>query len=173
MAVLPYSLEFAYQLLGDVKGKTIVELGFGDASGKTALTSLGASVITVNVSDTSKIPVDDFKAHAVLSNAILSHVDAVSIARQIRRILKPGGIAVFREPVSQPFPLAQVDAVSRAVGRPGRFHLGLLLRLLDLADALDSRLVRMAQRLDCCILERFPRFRELAAPMVWEARKEC
>ncbi|MBI4475504.1 MAG: hypothetical protein HY646_22760 [Acidobacteria bacterium] len=170
--VTPFTLEFAFEFLGDVCGKTIVDLGRGDGISKVALASQGANVISVDITQHQKIPIDDAGAHGVLCNSILRHGDAVAIARQIRRVLKPGGVAVFREPEAEPLSLEQVGAVSRAVGRPGRSQLGLILRVVDRAGASDLRVVRLAQQFDNWVLERFPVLRGLAAPLVWEARKE-
>jgi 2-polyprenyl-3-methyl-5-hydroxy-6-metoxy-1,4-benzoquinol methylase len=37
----------------------------------------------------------------VFGNAVLHHLDTVVSAREIRRILKPGGVAIFREPLGE------------------------------------------------------------------------
>jgi SAM-dependent methyltransferase len=37
----------------------------------------------------------------VFGNAVLHHLDIVSAAREIYRVLKPGGIAIFREPFGE------------------------------------------------------------------------
>src|SRR5438477_5002295 len=111
----PCPLEYAFYLLGDLTGKTIVELGCGDGLNTVILGSLGARVITVDASarrlritadrirangvsqrvrlirsDAAMIPVDDNRADHVLCSTILSQENPLATARQIRRILKPG-----------------------------------------------------------------------------------
>jgi SAM-dependent methyltransferase len=169
-----FPLEYAFHLLGDLAGKTIVDFGCGDGLNTVILAGLGAKVIAVDISETSLettanriqanrlernvllvhgdaagIPVADGAVDAVLCAATLQHVDCLAAARQIRRILKPGGIASFIEKVTGsswlarqrglPLTITQTHAVSRAVGTPGR-----------------SRKFR----------------RLLASRLVWEARKE-
>ncbi|HZR55261.1 MAG TPA: class I SAM-dependent methyltransferase [Terriglobales bacterium] len=43
----------------------------------------------------------DNKFDLVFGNAVLHHLDIVSAAREIYRVLKPGGIAIFREPFGE------------------------------------------------------------------------
>lgn len=217
----PYPLEYAYHLLGDIRGKNVVDLGCGDGLNTVILAAAGAKVISVDISDKSleltgervrannvssnvtlvhsdaaTIPVEDGSADRVLCAAILHHVDCVATARQIRRILKPGGIAVFTEPMAgpkivgmfkhfipktdgvsddeQPLTLVQVHAVSRAVGTLGRRReFGLTVRFADRAGNRWLPLVRTAHRLDAWLLRTFPCTRAFASPLVWEACKEA
>jgi len=150
-----FPLEYAFHLLGDLAGKTIVDFGCGDGVNTVILAGLGAKVIAVDISDKSLettasriqtnrleqnvllvrgdaagIPVADGSVDGVLCAAILQHVDCLAAARQIRRILKPGGTASFIEQVTGsnwlarkrglPLTMKQTHAVSRAVGTPGR-----------------------------------------------------
>src|SRR5690349_21347271 len=48
-----FPLEYAFHLLGDVSGKTVVDLGCGDGLNTVILASLGARVLAVDISDKS------------------------------------------------------------------------------------------------------------------------
>lgn len=204
-------LEYAFYLLGEVARKTVVDLGCGDGVKTVILASLGAKVIAVDASNQNlevtaerarangiernvtpvqsngaRIPVADSQADRVLCAGGLHHLDCVPVARQIRRVLKPGGTAAFVQPVmhakwlwklrtyfSQPgaaanqtWPLTreQIDGVSRAVGRSGRqCEFGIADRVLALNKSctFDQRLLRQDAFANC-----------LSSPIVWEARKE-
>src|SRR5262249_11763353 len=95
-----FPLEYAFHLLGDLRGKTIVDVGCGEGLNTVILAALGAKVVSVDISDKSlevtgsrarangldrnvtlvhsdsaTIPVDDSIADGVLCAAILHHVD--------------------------------------------------------------------------------------------------
>src|SRR5688500_8469656 len=46
----PYALEYAYHLLGDVTGKTVLEFGCGDGMNTVMLAKRGAKVIAFDIS---------------------------------------------------------------------------------------------------------------------------
>ena len=119
-----YPLEFAFAVLGDVSGKTILDFGCGSGENSLLLARRGAHVIGVDIStallslasrrlalngvgDSAQfvvgsahdLPLRDGSVDAVLGIAILHHVDLEAAAREIRRVLKPGGRAIFQEPV--------------------------------------------------------------------------
>lgn len=216
----PFPLEYAFYLLGDLAGKTIVDFGCGDGLNTVILAALGAKVIAVDVSDKSlettnnriranrldgnvqivhgdatAIPVGDGSVDGVLCVSILRHVDCVSTARQIRRILKPGGIASFVEqitgpswlsmfrrllprpehvsPDERPLSMTEVSSVSRAVGRPGLSRKFMLTsRVLERMGIRHFPAMKKSHQVDSWILGRFEFARALASPLVWEARKE-
>jgi 2-polyprenyl-3-methyl-5-hydroxy-6-metoxy-1,4-benzoquinol methylase len=216
-----FPLEYAFYLLGDLPGKTVVDLGCGEGLNTVILASLGARVLSVDISDESleltgkravangvadhvtllhsdaaEMPVEASSADAVLCAAILHHVEPVETARRIRRVLKPGGVAVFEEPMAgpralaavkgflplsegvtpdeRPLTLQEVEAVCHAVGRAGRRRaFGLTTRLVCRVGARTfSPPARAAQRLDAIVLRHFPFISKFASPLVWEARKE-
>jgi SAM-dependent methyltransferase len=218
-----FPLEYAFYLLGPVAGRRVVDLGCGDGINTIILASLGAQVLSVDVSkdslrltgqraaankvdslvtllhsDAMAIPIEASTADAILCTGLLHQVDPVKTARQIRRVLMPGGIAVFDEAIAGPAPfgafkhlfpgpedsderpgfsplnIQSVDAVCRAVGLGGRRReFWLTTRFISRMGAHTySSAAKAAQRFDAVVLQRFPFARKLASPLVWEARKE-
>ena len=218
-AKTPFPLEYVFHLLGPLENRTVVDLGCGDGLNTVILGALGARTISVDISDESLrltaerarvnkvdsnltlvhsdaagIPIEDQTVDLVLCAAILHHVDAVMTARQIHRILKPGGKAVFLEPMigpallshlkgylpksagvtddEQPLTREQVMAVSRSVGVHGRSRdFGLTMRLLSRAGVSSWFAIKTLHRVDAWVLNHFPFTRPLASPFVWEAIK--
>src|SRR5262249_17391664 len=150
-----------------------------DGFSASALSRLDARLLYVDVlEDINLNSVGPGRADHALVAGVLRHVDPVVTARHIRRILKPGGTAVFNERVDNPAVIGfkkmqmghdgttnpdvnltapDVDAVCRAVGRVGRrreFFLTTPL-LTRLGLGLDSRLARISQRADAAVLTRF------------------
>lgn len=215
-----FPLEYAFALLGDIRDKTVVDLGCGEGLNTVILASLGANVVSVDISDealqttseraaanglsakvklvrcdAATIPIPDGDADRVLCAAILHHVDCLSTARQIHRVLKPGGIAAFLEPLvgptwwwkfksrlpkdptvsddEQPLTLDQVRGVSRIVGEHGPSRAFLLTtRILDRSRIRSAGAIHGAHRFDAWVLNHFPFMRPLASPLVWSAQKK-
>jgi SAM-dependent methyltransferase len=218
-----FPLEYAFHLLGNIKDRVVIDLGCGDGVNTVILASLGARVLSVDISkenldltarraaankvdggvtllhaDALAIPVEAAAVDAILCTGLLHQVDPLKTARQIRRVLKPGGVAVFDEAVAGPTPfgaikqllpkpegidripddaplnIRNVDSVCRAVGMPGRRRdFWLATRFVCRMGArTSSSAAKAAQRLDAAVLHRFPFTRKLASPLVWEARKE-
>jgi len=119
-----YPLEYAYWLLGDVRGRAVLDLGCGSGSNTVLLANRGASVtgldlspdlvelarrrIAVNAVDADvhflvgsshAIDLPDESIDVVFGIAILHHVDLERTAAEVWRVLRPGGRAIFQEPV--------------------------------------------------------------------------
>jgi SAM-dependent methyltransferase len=200
-------LEYAFHLLNGVYGRTVIDLECGAGLNTVILAKLGARVISIDRSDLhiemtaqrlrehgvsnratlirargSSLPAPDSCADRVLCHSILRQPDPIVTARQIRRVLKPGGCAVFHELVdlrprgasAAAIPKDYVRTLSRAVGVPGpRREFWLVTGLLRLAGVDPSSPIgRASQRLDSALFRRFPFTKSLATVMVWEARKE-
>ena len=119
-----YPLEYSYSLLGDVSGRAILDFGCGSGENSLLLARRGARVIGVDIStallslasrrlalngvgatatfivgSAHDLPLPDNSVDGVLGIAILHHLDLKAAAREVRRVLKPGGVAIFQEPV--------------------------------------------------------------------------
>jgi ubiquinone/menaquinone biosynthesis C-methylase UbiE len=111
----------AFAKLGDVKGRPILDLGCGHGMASVVLARRGAQVTATDLSagylieasrrahandvaitfvqaDAERLPFADATFEGIWGNAILHHLDLPRAAREIRRVLKPGGVAVFSEP---------------------------------------------------------------------------
>jgi ubiquinone/menaquinone biosynthesis C-methylase UbiE len=120
----PFPLEYAYALLGDVRGRTVLDFGCGSGQNSLLLARRGARVVGVDISaslialaerrlhangvgGTAKfvvgsahdLPVRSNSVDVVFGIAILHHLDLAACAREVQRVLKPGGRAIFQEPV--------------------------------------------------------------------------
>jgi ubiquinone/menaquinone biosynthesis C-methylase UbiE len=118
------SLEYSYYLLGDVNGKTVLDLGCGDGENTVLLSRRGAQVKALDISDelikvarhrlvvnnvhsgvdffvgsAHGLPLADESIDVVFGMAILHHLELPLVAREVHRVLRKGGRAIFSEPV--------------------------------------------------------------------------
>jgi ubiquinone/menaquinone biosynthesis C-methylase UbiE len=119
-----YSLEYAYHLLGDVRGKTVLDYGCGSGDNTVLVASHGGKVIGVDISpelielaekrlaqhnlaesaefrvgSAHELPLEDESIDVVFGMAILHHLDLQLASKEVFRVLKKGGRAIFLEPV--------------------------------------------------------------------------
>lgn len=119
-----YPLEYAYHLLGDVTSLRIVDFGCGSGANTVLLANRGAHVWGVDISEdlirlaqrrmqvsgradgaqfivgsAHDLPFPDDSIDIVFGIAILHHLDLPLVAREVHRVLRPGGRAIFQEPV--------------------------------------------------------------------------
>lgn len=119
-----YPLEYSYHLLGDVRGKTVLEYGCGDGLNTLVLARRGADVKALDISEelintarrrlianqvisdvdfivgsAHDLPLRDDSVDVVFGMAILHHLDLILSAHEVRRVLRKGGRAIFSEPV--------------------------------------------------------------------------
>lgn len=120
-----YPLEYSFHLLGDVRGLTLLEYGCGDGENTVALAKRGAGrVLALDISpdlveiarrrleangvtsgvefvvgSAHDVPLPDESVDVVFGIAILHHLDLRLAAREVRRVLRKGGRAIFQEPV--------------------------------------------------------------------------
>src|SRR4051812_39705263 len=120
-----YPLEFAYHLLGtDVEGLRILDFGCGSGANSVHLANRGAHVWGVDISEdlirlaerrlaatgraggarflvasAHDLPFPDASIDLVFGIAILHHLDLPLVSREVFRVLRPRGRAIFQEPV--------------------------------------------------------------------------
>ena len=120
----PFAIEYAYNLLGDVRGKKVLDLGCGDGENTILLVNRGAKVCGIDISDrliglarrrmrvngfvkgfefftgsAHELPFPDRSFDAVFGMATLHHFDLEQTSREVWRVLRPGGYGIFKEPV--------------------------------------------------------------------------
>jgi SAM-dependent methyltransferase len=111
----------AIEQLGEVRGKRVLDFGCGHGMAAVVLARRGADVtafdlspgyvreaveraaanqvrVTCRVADGEHLPFPSHSFDAVWGNAILHHLDLVKAARELARVLRPGGLGVFCEP---------------------------------------------------------------------------
>jgi SAM-dependent methyltransferase len=118
----PYPLEYAFYLLGDVRGKTVLDLGCGTGENLTPLLERGARVIGIDISpdlialaeqrlrnsglkatlradsayDTG---LDSESVDVILCVALVHHLDIRRVRDEMLRILANGGVVILKEPI--------------------------------------------------------------------------
>lgn len=111
----------AFAALGDLRGARALDYGCGHGMAAVTLARAGANVTAFDLSpgyvnecraraaangvnvecvtaDGEELPFADASFDAVWGNAILHHLDLTRAGRELKRVLKPGGVAVFCEP---------------------------------------------------------------------------
>lgn len=111
----------AFDKLGDLRGKHVLDYGCGHGMAAVVLARRGAAVTAFDLSpgyvreaderaaangvavrfivaDGVWLPFADRSFDAVWGSAILHHLDLAKAAAELRRVLVPGGVAVFCEP---------------------------------------------------------------------------
>ncbi len=110
--------------LGDLRGKRLLELGSGAGEGAVFFATKGADVVATDLSPgmlkvveevarlhktkvaTAVASADDLSAFpdasfdVVYAANLLHHVDIAACLDEVRRVLKPGGVAAFWDPVA-------------------------------------------------------------------------
>jgi SAM-dependent methyltransferase len=214
-----YSLEYAFHLLDEIAGRRVLNVGCGEGLDAVILAALGAKVIGLDISDAAvavtkarayangvtdrltalvadatALPVSSGSIDVILAAAVMHHVDIRRAAAELARVLRPGGVAVFVEPLAGP-PLVQlvkrmlpmrrapdisederpltrddVALISSTIGSVEATRLfGLTTRLVGRVGR--DRPLRAAYRLDRWVLGRSRALAALASPMVWSVRK--
>ena len=215
-----YPLEYSYYLLGDVRGKTVLDYGCGDGANTLLLARQGAQVKALDISpeltniarqrlaanritgmvefiigSAHDVPLPDDSVDVVFGMAILHHLDLESSAREVKRVLRKGGRAIFREPVSNsklfrflrglipyraqdvsPFerPLSHKELAQYADGfssyRARAFRLP-TTNLVYTLPPLERRLSRACHRFDAAVLKMIPALSRYATVSVMEMVK--
>lgn len=212
----PFPLEYAYALAGDVKGLHVLDYGCGTGADSVLLAARGAHVSAMDISpdllalasrraeldhqqhaivplcgSAHAIPLPDASVDLVFGNAILHHLDLALTAGEVHRVLKPGGRAIFKEPIRDSRTLAAIrrvipyrtpdvspferplrrDELGAFASRFARWHsrdfelpfvpLGRLARLPRSAQ-------RRLQKMDARLLQQWPKLGHFASIQVFE-----
>lgn len=111
----------AFDKLGDLRGKRVLDYGCGHGMAAVVLARRGATVTAFDLSpgyvreaeeraaangvsvrfvvaDGERLPFADQSFDAVWGSAVLHHLDLAKAGAELRRVLAPGGVAVFSEP---------------------------------------------------------------------------
>lgn len=111
----------AFERLGDLEGKRVLDLGCGHAMAAVVMARRGARVTAIDLSagylaeatrrglanqvdlglaqaDGERLPFADASFDRVWGNAILHHLDIKRAASELGRVLRPGGLAILCEP---------------------------------------------------------------------------
>jgi ubiquinone/menaquinone biosynthesis C-methylase UbiE len=214
-----YPLEYAYSLLGDVRGRVVVDFGCGSGENSLLLARRGATVIGVDISESlielarrrlevngvagqvqfvvgsaHDLPLLEGSVDVVLWIAILHHLDLDAASREVHRILKPGGRAIFKEPVRDskivravrrciPYRAPDISPFERPLTTPevkrfsARFRSSKIrafsLPFVNLIRAIGplKSYVRAACRLDGAALARVPALASFSTIRVFELTK--
>lgn len=119
-----FPLEYAYHLLGDVRGLRVVDFGCGSGANTALLANRGAHVWAVDISEdlirlaqrrlevsgraggaqfivasAHDLPFPAGSIDIVFGIAILHHLDLRLVSKEVHRVLRPGGRGIFQEPV--------------------------------------------------------------------------
>jgi SAM-dependent methyltransferase len=215
-----YPLEYAYHLLGDVRGKTVLDYGCGDGLNTHLLARRGAAVKALDISpellaraqrrvnlnqtaanveflcgSAHDVPVADNSIDVVFGIAILHHLDLAQSALEVWRVLRPGGRAIFQEPVRNsrtlsfvrslipyrapdvsPYerPLTDRELATYAAGFSSARSKAFLLpttSLIRVVPVFPDRWLPASYRLDARLLARIPALRHFAVVRVLELVK--
>jgi SAM-dependent methyltransferase len=161
------------------------------AERRVQLDGLGGAITTL-CGSAHDVPLPDSSVDVVFGNAILHHLDLELTSREIHRLLKPGGRAIFTEPTRNsrlvaflrrliPYQAADVSPYERPLRRDeiasfarrfASFHArSFRLPFVPLLALLGKRFETRAFAWDRALLRQFPGLAYFATVTVFEVRK--
>lgn len=214
-----YPLEYAFHLLGDARGQTILEYGCGDGENTVVLAHRGAKIIALDISaellDVTRkrlevngceeevelligsahcLPLPDESVDVIFGMAILHHLDLESASKEVLRVLKKGGRAIFEEPLRNsklvdklrrlfpkraevsPFEQPLTDEQIRDFAGPCKYRAKtfqlVLSSLASLVPRWNKQAFHVAAHIDAFLLRLFPRLAYYGTVKVFELVKE-
>ncbi len=167
----------AFQELGDLAGRDVLDYGCGHGIAAVVLARSGARVTAFDLSagyleearrraqangvlirfvqaDGERLPFADGTFDRIWGNAVLHHLNVTVAGREIHRVLRPGGVAVFCEPWGEN-PL--LNLARRRLPYPGkqrtpdeqplrRAQIGQLRQIFPAIEVRGYQLLGMARR---------------------------
>ncbi|MGD1081635.1 MAG: class I SAM-dependent methyltransferase [Candidatus Sulfotelmatobacter sp.] len=117
-----FPLEYAFSLLGDVRGKTVLDFGCGAGENLVPLVERGARVIgidispeltalarqrlafarlkaTIQVGSAYETGLPDASVDVIFCIALIHHLDIEQVRKEMRRILAKDGKIILHEPI--------------------------------------------------------------------------
>jgi ubiquinone/menaquinone biosynthesis C-methylase UbiE len=205
----------AFEQLGAVHGLRVLDYGCGHGMAAVVLARRGARVTAFDLSpgylaevrrrarangvsldlvqaDGERLPFADTSFDRIWGNAVLHHLDIHIAARELLRVLRPGGVAVFCEPWGEnplltwarqrlPYPGKQRTPDEQPLRQR---HLRALRKIFPQAEVQGFQLLSMTRRvlrsarlvhgLDRCdaqLLARFPALQRFCRYMVLTLRR--
>jgi ubiquinone/menaquinone biosynthesis C-methylase UbiE len=118
----PFPLEYAFYLLGNIEGKTVLDLGCGSGESLVPLIRRGAKVIGIDISpelitiahqrlnaeglsaivrvgSAYQTELPDSSVEVIFCMSLIHHLDIPQVREEMRRILRPGGFIALKEPI--------------------------------------------------------------------------
>jgi ubiquinone/menaquinone biosynthesis C-methylase UbiE len=213
-----FPLDYAFHLLGDVNGKTVLEYGCGRGLYTVALADRAARVIAFDISpellaiakqrvevnqcegvelllgSAHSLPLPNESIDVIFGMAILHHLDLEIASREVRRVLKKGGRAIFKEPLRNsklyawlrqffpkranvsPFERPFTDEEIKDFAQPflyrGRTFQLPLSRIAHVLPFWTQSAVKLCAYPDAYLLQMFPSLAYYATVKVFEVVKE-
>lgn len=141
----PYALEYAFHLLGDVRGKIVLDLGCGSGENIVPLARRGAQVIGIDISpeliDIARARLEltgskaelrvgsayetglpDRSVDVIFMMALVHHLNIPIAREEMRRILAPGGCVIFKEPIRFSKSYSKVRSILPSFGDVSEFE---------------------------------------------------
>jgi SAM-dependent methyltransferase len=213
-----FPLEYAFHLLGDVNGKTVLEYGCGGGTYTVALANRGARVIAFDISpdlvalakkrleanrcegvelllgSAHSLPFPDESIDVIFGMAILHHLDLDIASRELTRVLRKGGRAIFKEPLrnsktyawlrqflpkranvspfERPFTDREIEDFAQPYTYRDRMFQLPLSRIAHVLPFWSDSAVRLCAYVDTYLLRKFPSLTYYATVKVFEIVKE-
>jgi SAM-dependent methyltransferase len=118
----PFPLEYAFYLLGDARGQTVLDLGCGSGEELIPLLNRGSRVIGIDISpdliaianyrlnqagldarvvvgSAYETGLPDASVDVIFCMSLIHHLDLRLAREEMLRILRPGGFIVLKEPI--------------------------------------------------------------------------
>lgn len=117
-----FPLEYSFHLLGDARGRTVLDLGCGSGEEIIPLVHRGARVIGIDISpdliaiarrrlDDANLDAEvrvgsayetglaDCSVDVIFSMSLIHHLELSRVRDEMLRVLRPGGFVVLKEPI--------------------------------------------------------------------------